>query len=522
MSPVFRRRQGGRLWLIAGAVGVTAAVVISSVLAPSNTAVPSLSGTAQEGQTLSATVGTWSGTPTISYTYQWRRCDAAGANCSNISGATGSTYALATADVGSTVRVVVTASNFAPNQGTATSAASGSVSAAPAGTANIWVSASGSYSGCARSATLVAYNAATDCSWSGAYSAASSGDSVIVKGGSYGAVTMPQNRSGSPTVSFTVESGGTATLSSFESRTNGAGPSNVTYTGPVVTGPSSVDGVVNTTFDSWDFNGGGGTSRALQGTMPSSGTANLTIRNSTLHNTVDANAMTYFDGSGLIFENNRFYDAMITSGSGVHTECMYMTSTSNVILRRNRFNNCATEDVFITGSGNGTTAPNWTVENNVFQKPTGPNHNAFAFRNGGAPSPYPTNFTFRYNVVDGFQMPDSTSSATGSFIGNYFRTQAPCGWTNMVYVKNAGSSGNSCALGVTVTTSAADAGFVDPVWTTGADNDPSGSPLGNFALVSGSPLIDAGSLANYPSTDLLGASRYLGSAPDIGAYEYVP
>ena len=36
------------------------------------------------------------------YTYQWRRCDASGANCADIAGATGATYALGTADVGST------------------------------------------------------------------------------------------------------------------------------------------------------------------------------------------------------------------------------------------------------------------------------------------------------------------------------------------------------------------------------------------------------------------------------------
>ena len=54
---------------------------------------------------LTAAAGSWTGTQPISYGYQWRRCDSAGANCVDIAGATGQTYTLASADVGSTARV---------------------------------------------------------------------------------------------------------------------------------------------------------------------------------------------------------------------------------------------------------------------------------------------------------------------------------------------------------------------------------------------------------------------------------
>jgi Hypothetical glycosyl hydrolase family 15 len=78
--------------------------------APVNTGVPVISGTAQQGQTLTASRGAWSGNPT-GYAYQWLRCDATGANCSAVSGALGSNYSLARPDLGSTLRVVVLASN---------------------------------------------------------------------------------------------------------------------------------------------------------------------------------------------------------------------------------------------------------------------------------------------------------------------------------------------------------------------------------------------------------------------------
>ena len=93
------------------ASAVTAAVVAAgSPAPPTNTALPRVSGTAVEGQTLSATTGSWTESPT-SYGYQWRDCDSAGGSCSNIATATSSTYKLGSADVGHTVRVVVTATN---------------------------------------------------------------------------------------------------------------------------------------------------------------------------------------------------------------------------------------------------------------------------------------------------------------------------------------------------------------------------------------------------------------------------
>jgi thermitase len=78
--------------------------------APTNTSPPTITGTPQSGQTLIAGNGSWSASPT-SYGYQWLRCDTSGSSCTAISGATLQTYALGSGDVGSTMRVAVTATN---------------------------------------------------------------------------------------------------------------------------------------------------------------------------------------------------------------------------------------------------------------------------------------------------------------------------------------------------------------------------------------------------------------------------
>jgi subtilisin family serine protease len=104
---------------------------IPSGTAPANSSLPAISGTALVGQTLNASPGSWTGSTPISYAYQWRRCDATGMGCADIVGATGQSYSVASADVGGTLRVAVTASN-GYGSSAATSGASAPVLAAPA------------------------------------------------------------------------------------------------------------------------------------------------------------------------------------------------------------------------------------------------------------------------------------------------------------------------------------------------------------------------------------------------------
>jgi len=81
--------------------------------APENTGLPSIQGSAQEGQTLEAGEGSWQSPGKITYAYQWQRCDATGKECTNIEGATQAAYIPGIPDLANTLRVTVTASNRA-------------------------------------------------------------------------------------------------------------------------------------------------------------------------------------------------------------------------------------------------------------------------------------------------------------------------------------------------------------------------------------------------------------------------
>src|SRR5205807_2575468 len=97
---------------------------------PSNTSPPTISGTAQQGQTLTEAHGSWTNEPT-SYAYQWQQCDSAGANCTAIAGATSQTYVPVAEDVGHTLRVQETASNAGGSSSPATSAQTAVVTPPP-------------------------------------------------------------------------------------------------------------------------------------------------------------------------------------------------------------------------------------------------------------------------------------------------------------------------------------------------------------------------------------------------------
>lgn len=101
-----------------GSASAVSAATAAVITAPTNTVLPAITGTAQVGQVLTVSNGTWTGSPT--YTRQWK---AAGVN---ISGATATTYTPVAGDVGKAITCTVTGTNAAGNA-SATSAATAAV-----------------------------------------------------------------------------------------------------------------------------------------------------------------------------------------------------------------------------------------------------------------------------------------------------------------------------------------------------------------------------------------------------------
>ena len=135
---------------------------------PTNSAVPVLTGTARTGQSLSATTGSWTGTPT-SWSYKWQRSLTSGGSLIDIAGATNPTYTVSEFDVGYFIKVSVSATNGIGTSSAASSLATGAVvdiapsnTAIPAitGTARTGetvTSSKGSWSSAPASSTTFAY-----------------------------------------------------------------------------------------------------------------------------------------------------------------------------------------------------------------------------------------------------------------------------------------------------------------------------------------------------------------------------
>ena len=123
--------------LVHATLGAAAQDALSTATAPAGvgpkvTVGPGVTGPVQQGRQLVGSVGSWAGSGAIAYGTQWYRCDASGAHCKSIHGATKSTYTLVAADVGQTLGFAVRASDAG---GTTAAYASlvGPVAAASAG-----------------------------------------------------------------------------------------------------------------------------------------------------------------------------------------------------------------------------------------------------------------------------------------------------------------------------------------------------------------------------------------------------
>ena len=199
---------------------------------PTNTALPTITGQASRGEVLTATTGSWTGFPTPTFAYQWRRCDSGGANCVNI-GTNSSTYAVVNADVGSTIRVVVTASNG--TSASATSVPTAVVNARPVNTVAPTITGTLAF-GSVLTATLGTWDATPPVNsysfgWFRCDDTAGNG-CVVIPGASASVYTIVQADVGK-------------TLKAFVVAFNAAGQGDAAYTNvsAVVTGPPANTGL---------------------------------------------------------------------------------------------------------------------------------------------------------------------------------------------------------------------------------------------------------------------------------------
>lgn len=221
---------------------------------PASTALPTVTGTALTGQTLTASPGTWNGNPTPAIGYSWSRCNTSGGSCSVISRATTKTYLLIAADLGHTIRVNVTASN---TYGSATSqSVQTSLVASPIPSNTVLPA----ITGMARTGQTMATDAGT---WSGAQPISytyswlrcnASGNSCSTISGATAQthLLVTSDQGHTIRVKVTARNGnGSATVQSAQTQVVVA-PVPINTDLPVVTGTARVGQTLTTTTGTWD------------------------------------------------------------------------------------------------------------------------------------------------------------------------------------------------------------------------------------------------------------------------------
>jgi len=404
----------------------------------------------------------------------------------------------------------------------------GSQSAVPPGpyagsaptTANLWISTSGG--SCTRQATAGIYNSAQACgSMAAAFSAASSGDIIVMKNGTYAAQTV----SGSAkTVTFhaetydavlvaglSVSAGGVTTHGIIASGTGySRGDLDISNPTSSATNPIVIDG--------------------FRARMVNIGTATyVTLSHGEFGNYDTSLCPGECDGTTLngsptdhiTFLRNIFHDIYDHTGGSVdiarHNDMLsylYTTGGSNQVFDGNIFYNGPDGGSNIMSSG---PLSNWTVQNNYFggiSAATSQSYGNNVTYGQGTCTGY---FYFRNNVVAsgaGYLVNTGGCAPTIDFSGNTvlatgyhacLATGTATGGHN-VFVDSAAN--NSCGSSNKTCT---------PSWLNGT---PSASNGYDIRLAStDSCAKDAGNPSSYSPTDMYGTTRPQGAAPDAGAYE---
>lgn len=234
-------------------------------------------------------------------------------------------------------------------------------------------------------------------------------------------------------------------------------------------------------------------------------TKNLTVKGGHLGGLV--NKTPVYVGStpvsyNTVFDGVDFHDAIVND-STTHTECLMVNDIQGMVIRNSIFRNCGYFGLMISHLFADLSPRDLTLENNVFEH---------TMQWNGQRAPYSmligpinaVNFVFRNNT---FETPptfnQTTFSGTSKMVGNLGAMTGSC--TPMAYSRNVWTA-TTCGS-TDKKSSAAVSQFVN-------------AAAHDFRLKSGAFGIDAGDKADYPATDRDGHGRFVGAAPDAGAYEY--
>ncbi len=255
-------------------------VLLAAAANTEATGVPSISGTARVGETLTAStsgISDTDGLDNVSYNYQWIRND--GSTDTDILDATGTSYSLVAADEGKTIKVKVSFTDDAGHDETLTSAATASVAARPnspatgvpviSGTVQVEETLTASTSGIADADGLT--NVSYNYQWI-RNDGSTDADILDATGASYSLVDADEGKTIKVKVSFTDDAGHEETLTSAATSEVAARPDSRATGVPVISGTAQVgetltastsgiadaDGLTNVSYNyQWIRNDGG-------------------------------------------------------------------------------------------------------------------------------------------------------------------------------------------------------------------------------------------------------------------------
>ncbi|HET7566675.1 MAG TPA: LamG-like jellyroll fold domain-containing protein [Gaiellaceae bacterium] len=248
-----RRMYGGRAGLAASVLALAAMVVsqVASAASPANTAPPEISGSAVVGQTLTASTGSWSDSPT-GYAYQWQQCDGAGANCADIAGETTSSYVVAGGDDSHTLAVVVTATNADGSTSASSAPTAAVIGVTPAHTGQPTISGT-LLVGRTLSADTGSWSGTTPLTFAYEWDRCVGGSCTSIAGATASSYTTGNDDAGTTleVVVTASNSGGSDSATSAETGVIGSVTAPVSTVAPVVSGPVAEGATLAVTSGSW-------------------------------------------------------------------------------------------------------------------------------------------------------------------------------------------------------------------------------------------------------------------------------